>query len=308
MAHPDAIDRLSPAVRYQIANGLGWSGLRPVQALSTEAILDGANCVVLAPTAGGKTEAALLPLLSKMDVEDWRGVSVLYVAPIRALLNNQEARLSTLTGLIGRRAGKWHGDVKEPARRRMIDDPPDVLAITPESLEAMLLSTRTPARRFLAHVRAVVIDEVHAFAGDDRGAHLVALLERISRIAEADIQRIGLSATVGDPEAIVAWLSGSSLRPRIWHSTLSARSTTPRCSSTACTRARDGWCSSTAADASRSWDTASRNEAWTSTSRTRRSRFPSERPRRGRSRKAPTASSLRRARSSSVSTSATSTT
>nr|WP_239578047.1 DEAD/DEAH box helicase [Archangium primigenium] len=188
--------------------------MRPVQSLSTEAILDGANCVVLAPTAGGKTEAAFLPLLSKMDVEDWRGVSVLYVAPIRALLNNQEARLHRLTGLIGRRAGKWHGDVKEPARRRQVDEPPDVLAITPESLEAMLLSARTPVRRFLAHVRAVVIDEVHAFAGDDRGAHLVALLERISRIAEADIQRIGLSATVGDPEAIVAWLSGSSLRPQ----------------------------------------------------------------------------------------------
>ncbi len=213
-SRPDAIDRLSPAVRYQIANGLGWSGLRPVQALSTEAILDGANCVVLAPTAGGKTEAAFLPLISKMDAEDWRGVSVLYVAPIRALLNNQEARLSTLTGLIGRRAGKWHGDVKAPARRRMIDDPPDVLAITPESLEAMLLSTRTPARRFLAHVRAVVVDEVHAFAGDDRGAHLVALLERVTRIAENDVQRIGLSATVGDPEVIVRWLSGSSLRPQ----------------------------------------------------------------------------------------------
>lgn len=211
---PDAIDRLSPAVRYQIANGLGWSGLRPVQALSTEAILDGANCVVLAPTAGGKTEAAFLPLLSKMDAEDWRGVSVLYVAPIRALLNNQEARLSTLTGLIGRRAGKWHGDVKAPARRRMIDEPPDVLAITPESLEAMLLSTRTPARRILAHVRAVVIDEVHAFAGDDRGAHLVALLERVTRIAENDVQRIGLSATIGDPAVIVQWLSGSSLRPQ----------------------------------------------------------------------------------------------
>lgn len=210
----DAIDRLSPAIRYQIANGLGWSGLRPVQALSTEAILDGANCVVLAPTAGGKTEAAFLPLLSKMDVEDWRGVAVLYVAPIRALLNNQEARLSHLTGLIGRRAGKWHGDVKEPARRRLVNDPPDVLAITPESLEAMLLSTRIPARRFLAHVRAVVIDEVHSFAGDDRGSHLVALLERISRIADSDIQRIGLSATVGDPDAIVAWLSGSSLRPQ----------------------------------------------------------------------------------------------
>jgi ATP-dependent helicase Lhr and Lhr-like helicase len=213
-ARPDAFDRLSPAIRYQVANGLGWNGLRPVQTLSTDAILDGANCVILAPTAGGKTEAAFLPLLSKMDVEDWRGVCVLYIAPIRALLNNQEARLSKLTGLIGRRAGKWHGDVKQPARARMIDEPPDVLAITPESLEAMLLSTRTPARRFLAHLRAVVVDEVHAFAGDDRGAHLVSLLERVTRIAEIDIQRIGLSATVGDPETIVAWLSGSSMRPQ----------------------------------------------------------------------------------------------
>ncbi len=210
----EAIDRLSPAVRYQIANGLGWSGLRPVQALATDAILDGANCVVLAPTAGGKTEAAFLPLLSLMDVNDWRGVSVLYVAPIRALLNNQESRLTKLSGLIGRRAGKWHGDVKEPARRRMIADPPDILAITPESLEAMLLSTRRPARRLLGQVRAIVVDEVHAFAGDDRGAHLVSLLERITRIAETDIQRIGLSATVGDPDVIVRWLSGSSLRPQ----------------------------------------------------------------------------------------------
>lgn len=211
---PDAVDRLSPAVRYQVANGLGWSGLRPVQALATEAILDGANCVVLAPTAGGKTEAAFLPLLSLMDTEDWRGVSVLYLAPIRALLNNQEARLSKLTGLIGRRAAKWHGDVNESARKRIVDEPPDVLSITPESLEALLLSTRMPARRVLAHLRAVIVDEVHAFAGDDRGAHLVALLERVSRIAEADLQRIGLSATVGDPEVIVSWLSGSSLRPQ----------------------------------------------------------------------------------------------
>src|SRR5262249_29857933 len=81
-------------------------------------------------------------------------------------------------------------------------------------LEAMLLSTRMPSRRLLAHVRAVIVDEVHAFASDDRGSHLVALLERLTRIAEADIQRIGLSATVGDPEVIVTWLSGSSLRPQ----------------------------------------------------------------------------------------------
>jgi ATP-dependent Lhr-like helicase len=205
--------RLSPALQYQVVNGLGWTGLRPVQEAAADAILDGANCVVLAPTAGGKTEAALLPLISWMDSHALEPVSVLYVAPIRALLNNQEARLHTLTGLVGRTAGKWHGDVGASARRRMLKHPPDVLAITPESLEAMLMSSRVPPERMLGRVRAVVIDEVHAFAADDRGAHLMALLERISRISGHDLQRVGLSATVGDPDDIAVWLGGSSKRP-----------------------------------------------------------------------------------------------
>ncbi len=208
----DAFDRLSPALRYQVVNTLGWSELRPVQEQSIHAILDGANCVVLAPTAGGKTEASFFPLLSLMDREDWAPASVLYLAPIRALLNNQEARLQRLTGMLGRRAFKWHGDVGSSARKRFIREPADVLATTPESLEAMLMSRTVPGRALLQNVRAVVIDEVHSFAGDDRGAHLVALLERITRLAGRDLQRIGLSATVGDPQVIAAWLGGSSKR------------------------------------------------------------------------------------------------
>ncbi len=208
----DAFDRLSPALQYQIVGGLGWSSLRPVQEQAIDAILDGDNCVVLAPTAGGKTEAAMLPLLSVMDSEDLRPTSVLYVAPLRALLNNQEARLQALSGLIGRRAFKWHGDVGASARKRFVSDPADILAITPESLEAMLMSNWVPASVLLENVRAVVVDEVHAFAAGDRGAHLVSVLERICRIAGRDVQRIGLSATVGDPEAICGWLAGSSTR------------------------------------------------------------------------------------------------
>lgn len=208
----DAFDRLSSALAVQIVNTLGWKDLRPVQNQSIDAILDGKNCVVLAPTAGGKTEASLFPLLSLMDTEDRAATSVLYIAPIRALLNNQETRLEKLTGLIGRRSFKWHGDVSDSARKRFIRNPTDVLAVTPESLEAMLMSSRVPGKRLLGQVKAVVIDEVHAFAADDRGAHLVAVLERIQRLSGFDIQRIGLSATVGDPEAILAWLSGSSRR------------------------------------------------------------------------------------------------
>ncbi len=207
-----AFDRLSGALRYQIHNTLGWKDLREVQERSIDAILDGDNCVILAPTAGGKTEASFFPLLSAMSEEDWRPVSVLYLSPIRALLNNQEPRIQEYAGLLGRRAFKWHGDTTQSARKTFLADPTDFLLITPESLEAMLMSTRTPAAALFAGLRAVIIDEVHAFADDDRGAHLVSLLERICRYAGRDVQRIGLSATVGNPEEILTWIAGSSER------------------------------------------------------------------------------------------------
>ena len=207
-----AFDRLSPALQYQIVNGLGFQNLRPVQELAIAPVLDGKNVVVLAPTAGGKTEAAFFPLLSQMDTQDWRPVSVVYVAPIRALLNNQEARVERYAGLIGRRAFKWHGDVTTGRKNAFLNDPADILLTTPESLEVMLMSARVPTERVFANLRAVVIDEIHAFAGDDRGGHLSALLERLSRFCHKDIQRIGLSATVGNPEAILQWASGSSQR------------------------------------------------------------------------------------------------
>jgi ATP-dependent Lhr-like helicase len=209
----DAFDRLSPAVRYHVVHTLGFPGLRPVQELTAHAILDGDNCVVLAPTAGGKTEAAFLPLLSRMHTEDWRAPSVLYLSPIKALLNNQEPRLERLAGMLSRRVFKWHGDVSAGVRSRFTHDPADILMTTPESLEVMLISSRVPSRELFRGLEAVVIDEVHAFAGDDRGAHLVSLLERLQRHAGRDIQRIGLSATVGNPSEILAWLGGTSRRP-----------------------------------------------------------------------------------------------
>jgi ATP-dependent Lhr-like helicase len=208
-----AFERLSAAVRYHIVHTLGFSALRPVQELTAHAILDGDNCVVLAPTAGGKTEAAFLPLLSRMHSEDWAAPSVLYLSPIKALLNNQEPRVERLAGMLSRRAFKWHGDVSAGARGRFANEPADILMTTPESLEVMLVSRRVPSQLLFRGLQAVVIDEVHAFAGDARGAHLVSLLERLSRHAGRDIQRIGLSATVGNPLEILAWLRGTSRRP-----------------------------------------------------------------------------------------------
>jgi ATP-dependent helicase Lhr and Lhr-like helicase len=210
----EAFQRLHPSLQYHIVNSLGWSGLRPVQEESAHAILDGANCVILAPTAGGKTESAIFPLVSLALSEGRPPVSILYLCPLRALLNNQEARLERLLGMVGRTVFKWHGDVTDRARKRMQKDPPDLLMTTPESLEVMLMSKRVAQDALFGHVAAVVIDEVHAFAGDDRGGHLASVLERVTAFCQRDIQRIGLSATVGNPADLLPWLQGSSKRPQ----------------------------------------------------------------------------------------------
>jgi ATP-dependent Lhr-like helicase len=114
--------------------------------------------------------------------------------------------------MIGRRAFKWHGNVGPSARKRFLADPTDILLTTPESLEVMLMSAHVPARRLFRGLRAVVIDEIHAFVADDRGGHLSSVLERLARFCGNDIQRIGLSATVGNPHDILRWVRGSSKR------------------------------------------------------------------------------------------------
>ena len=205
--------RLHPHLQHAIVHDLGWRALRPVQDLTIDAVLDGCNSVVLAPTAGGKTEAAIFPLLSRILTESTRPVSALYLCPIRALLNNQEERLRSYARMVGLDVFKWHGDVSDSKKKGFRAAPAHILMTTPESLEVMLISSKTDAGALFADLSAVVVDEVHAFAGDDRGAHLAALLERLVALCGKDIQRIGLSATVGNPHAIGEWLQGSSKRP-----------------------------------------------------------------------------------------------
>ena len=192
-------DQLHPALQHHIVNSLGWRELRPFQEAAIAPLLAGQHQVILAPTAGGKTEAAFFPIMSRLLTSDWRGLSVLYICPIKALLNNLDMRLQRYCSLVGRRAALWHGDVGPSDRHRILRDPPDCLLTTPESLEAMLVSPRIDRRRLFADVRVVIIDEIHAFAGDDRGWHLLSVLERITRFAGRELQRIGLSATVGNP-------------------------------------------------------------------------------------------------------------
>jgi ATP-dependent helicase Lhr and Lhr-like helicase len=206
----DPLARLPPSLAYHLVNTLGWTTLRPLQRAALDPVLRGDDALLLAPTAGGKTEAAVFPILTRMQTEDWTGLSVLYLCPLKALLNNLLPRLELYGGWAGRRVALWHGDTPASRRKSILADPPDLLLTTPESLEAMLVSANVDHSRLFAGMQAVIVDEVHAFGSSDRGWHLLAVLERLRGIVGHRLQRIGLSATVGNPGDLLGWLQGSS--------------------------------------------------------------------------------------------------
>ena len=210
-----AFNRFPLRLQHAIVSRLGWSSLRPVQEQASQAILDGKNAIILAPTAGGKTEASVFPLLSLLMQKEPEQVGLLYIAPLKALLNNQEERLQTYTEMVGLRAFKWHGDVSTAQKEKFKKEPTQVLMTTPESLEVMLLSPKVPHPKLFSDLRAIIVDEIHAMAGTDRGAHLMSVLERIQQVTKNDIQRVGLSATVGNPHELLTWLQGTSKREAI---------------------------------------------------------------------------------------------
>jgi ATP-dependent helicase Lhr and Lhr-like helicase len=202
--------RFDPLLQEKIVHRLGWASLRPVQELASEAILDGKNCIVLAPTAGGKTEASMFPVLSGCLTNQEIGLRALYICPTRALLNNQEERLGEYASMLGLGAFKWHGDVTASSKKIFLRESNELLLTTPESLEVMLVSGKVPTARLFKHLKYVVIDEIHSLASCDRGNHLLSVLERIRAYCDNDFQRIGLSATVGNPGEILNWMQGSS--------------------------------------------------------------------------------------------------
>ena len=154
---------LHPTLAHHLVGTLGWTELRPLQQAAIAPVMAGQDVLLLAPTAGGKTEAAAFPVLSRMAAEGWRGLSVLYLCPLKALLNNLLPRLETYGGWTGRRVALWHGDTTGSRRRSMLADPPDLLLTTPESLESMLVSVNVDHHRLFAGLQAVIVDEVHAF-------------------------------------------------------------------------------------------------------------------------------------------------
>lgn len=207
-----AFARYPARLQNAIASRLGWSSLRPVQELASHALLDGKNAIVLAPTADGKTEAAIFPLLASLMEQEPKGVGLIYIAPIKALLNNQSDRLGLYTEMVGLRRFLWHGDVKNAQKEAFLREPATILMTTPESLEVMLLSAKVPHPLLFQDLRAIVIDEIHALAGSDRGTHLMSALERLACCTPNDVQRVGLSATVGNPQDILNWIQGTSKR------------------------------------------------------------------------------------------------
>ncbi len=207
-----SFELLNPKVQKFIINELKWNKLTEVQEVTIPHVLAGKNIIALAPTAGGKTESVFFPILSSIDNEKLEGISTLYISPIKALLNNQEIRLKKLSKSIYRDAFKWHGDVTKSQKTKFYNQPCSILMITPESLEVMLLSKTLDKDHLFSQLRFVVVDEIHSFAAGDRGSHLISVLERLQTYSKYDIQRLGLSATVGNPNMIGTWLKGSSKR------------------------------------------------------------------------------------------------
>ncbi len=185
----------------------GWTGFREIQERAIPAILPGTKDVLLASTtASGKTEAAFLPLLSRAVQREASGFRILYVGPLRALINDQFRRLEPLVELLDLPVHRWHGDVSDARKKAALRHPSGVLLMTPESLEALFIRQGSAVASAFRGLEAIVLDEVHAYIGSERGAQLQSLLHRLELVTGRRLQRVGLSATLGEPTLACAFL------------------------------------------------------------------------------------------------------
>lgn len=215
----DVFDRYAPFVQDFIYEH-GWEQLRGVQVAAAEAIFNTSDNVLLtASTASGKTEAAFFPILTEFWEDPPATVGALYIGPLKALINDQFLRLEDLCAEAGINVWRWHGDVAQSHKARLLKHPSGILQITPESLEALLLHKHSAIASLFGDLRYIVIDEVHSLLRGDRGGQCLACIERLGRLAGVQPRRIGLSATIGDPEACGRYLSAGTGRscviPRI---------------------------------------------------------------------------------------------
>ena len=185
-----------------------WENLRDVQLAAAQTIFDTENNLLLtSSTASGKTEAAFFPILTKLYEEPSSTVGVLYIAPLKSLINDQFLRLNELLIASDITTTHWHGDVSQSQKRRLLEKPQGILQITPESLEAMLINRHNDIKRLFGDLRFVVIDEIHTLTGTDRGNQILCQLARIESVIGFSPRRIGLSATIGNPTEVAEWMS-----------------------------------------------------------------------------------------------------
>lgn len=190
-----------------LSNRLGWKELNPIQEKAIPSVLNHENTLILAPTASGKTEAALIPIFSEILNNKYEPCSVLYISPLKALINDMHNRIEKWGNHFGLTATKWHGDVTRNKKDKFMKKPTDFLSTTPESLEVILMNRKSEEKsRVFNNIKYILIDEIHYFAASDRGIQLNSILNRISKYAP-NATIIGLSATVGNPELISNWVS-----------------------------------------------------------------------------------------------------
>ena len=192
-----SFDLLSEPIRKYIRDK-GWEQLRPIQTAAIEKILSTDDNYILASrTASGKTEAAFLPILSKVNFNE-AGVQVLYISPLIALINDQFYRIEELCRYLDVTVTKWHGEANKTLKERLIKQPNGIVLITPESLEAMFVNKPFNVKQLFSNLKYVVIDEIHSFIGTDRGTQLKSILSRMQNVNAKPFSIVGLSATIGD--------------------------------------------------------------------------------------------------------------
>ena len=192
-----AFNLLSEPIRKYIRDK-GWESLRPIQEAAIQRILSTENnYVLISRTASGKTEAAFLPILSRIDFRE-EGVKVLYISPLIALINDQFRRVEELCEYLDISVTKWHGEASKSQKDKLLKNPNGIVLITPESLEAMFVNKPYNVKHLFASLEYVVIDEIHSFLGSDRGVQLQSILSRLQKINKARFKTIALSATVSD--------------------------------------------------------------------------------------------------------------
>jgi ATP-dependent Lhr-like helicase len=193
-----AFDLLATPIQQSLWR-MGWTELRPIQSDAIRAVLQtDSDLIISAATASGKTEAAFLPIISQLATENVDSVGALYISPLKALINDQFRRLEELCEAAEIPVHRWHGDVGQGARAKLVKEPRGIVLTTPESLESMFINRSSALTRMYGGLKYVVIDELHAFVGRERGTHLRSLLHRLEQKIGRAFRVVALSATLGD--------------------------------------------------------------------------------------------------------------